>query len=130
MADLPRMKELSRYLKQIRKRLGISQQEFAKVLGVPYDLVWRIENDRLKKGPAYETLLPILKWYLEEKRGHQKGLRKELSRASIESVIAHYCELNLRGPGNSKLRESFKKTVVLLYSQLQSLEREEQEEES
>jgi transcriptional regulator with XRE-family HTH domain len=48
---VPPKKKLSQLLRELRKRLGLTQEKFAAKLGVTLPTICRWENDRTKPSP-------------------------------------------------------------------------------
>lgn len=58
--DAEAMQDVARYVRRVRRRLGLTQQEFARRIDVPLDTIRNWEQGRRGPTGAARTLLKIL----------------------------------------------------------------------
>lgn len=73
-------------IKEIREALGISQEEFADLLGVQFSTVNRWENNKSKPQGQNEQILTLLKIIIDE----AKDKKSELSIDDIKKLMKDF----------------------------------------
>lgn len=78
----------SKEIKELREKLGATQSEFAKALGVSFSTVSRWESGQAEPTDTQEEQLDALKQLLENKDIDERKLKKMLGLMGISGVIA------------------------------------------
>lgn len=80
----------SKEIKELREKLGATQGEFAKAIGVSFSTISRWENDLAQPDDVQEEQLFALKQLIENKEVEidRKKLKKMLTLMGIGGVIA------------------------------------------
>ncbi len=71
---------ISSNIQRIRKDLGLSQEQFAKELGITRNFLAKIESSNIKQGMSLDTLFLISKKYNIDIREFFSGYEKLLDK--------------------------------------------------
>lgn len=106
------MEDLSR-IKELRKRLGMTQHRLAAVSGVSQSLIAKIESGRI--DPAYSKARGIISALQREQFSNEKKA-KDIMHAGVETIPAdetlHFAAAAMRKKGISQLPVSDGKRIV------------------
>ncbi|GAB60958.1 MAG: helix-turn-helix domain-containing protein [Candidatus Jettenia sp.] len=78
----------SKEIKELREKLGATQTEFAKALGISFSTVSRWESGQAQPTDTQEEQLDALKQLLENQDIDERKLKKMLGLMGIGGVIA------------------------------------------
>ena len=54
------MRDMGKFVRRVRKRLGFTQHEFARRIDVPQDTIWNWEQGKRRPTGAAKALLRVL----------------------------------------------------------------------